>query len=391
MKYEGHSPLPYRIEDVCGMLGIKTRNGKCPICGGRTSFGVSISNQVCHCMKCGFSGNATTLYAKVKGVSTKDAYSDLVKALDAGFTPLPKKPGEPVESDAPIADLRVRNKTYSHMFSLLSLSEQHVEDLKNRGFDEENLKRYRTLSIKEPENRISLARKLISEGCELSGVPGFYIDKDGNWTIKYTKTGILVPYVSFDRKIQGLQIRKDNRVLKTYEDGKKENKYTWLSSNLIPEDAKPGSGTGAKTFVHYACDFEKSFDGSYRPVFLNHTAFLTEGAMKADLAHMFTGQGYVAVPGVNALLQLGEEFKKLRKLGVSRIINAYDMDYLTNPHVFKAVKKTEEMIHEMGFSYNRLMWDTKEKELGKALKGIDDYYAYCYKGIVLGKDIKENA
>ena len=174
-------------------------------------------------------------------------------------------------------------------------------------------------------------------------------------------------------------------------DGKKENKYTWLSSNLIPEDAKPGSGTGAKTFVHYACDFEKSFDGSYRPVFLNHTAFLTEGAMKADLAHMFTGQGYVAVPGVNALLQLEEEFKKLRKLGVSRIINAYDMDYLTNPHVFKAVKKTEEMIHEMGFFFFFLMWDTKEKELGKALKGIDDYYAYCYKGIVPGKDIKENA
>lgn len=386
MEKVGHTPLPYKIEDVAAMLGIHRRNGMCPICGGRTSFGISVEKQTCHCMKCNFSGNATSLYATVNGISTKDAYKELVNALASGYVKpeVKKNTWEQIESNSNLASLDIRDKTYGEMFRLLPLSDDHKAVLLKRGFDEETANRYRTLSLKEAVNRSSLARKL-SATCTLAGVPGFYKDKTGEWTLVYTKTGILVPYLSFDRKIQGIQIRKDNALLRTFEDGKKENKYTWLSSNLIPKDAIAGSGTKATTFVHYACDFEKGFNGTYRPVFINHTAFLTEGGMKADLAHLLTGQGYLAVPGVSALTQLHEELKKIKELGVTRVINAYDMDYLTNENVFQAVQKTEEMIREMGFSYNRLMWDTKEKELGTALKGIDDYYAYCYKGIVPGK------
>ena len=71
MEKTGHTPLPYKIEDVAAMLNIHRRNGKCPICGGRTSFGISVEKQTCHCMKCNFSGNATSLYAAVNGISQR--------------------------------------------------------------------------------------------------------------------------------------------------------------------------------------------------------------------------------------------------------------------------------------------------------------------------------
>ena len=97
--------------------------------------------------------------------------------------------------------------------------------------------------------------------------------------------------------------------------------------------------------------------------------------MKADLAHNITGRAYIAVPGVNALPQLEAELKKLRRIGVRRIVNAYDMDYLTNEYVAKAIGKTEEMIRDEGFEYNRMTWDTRNG----VLKGIDDYCAYYYR------------
>ena len=45
-----------------------------------------------------------------------------------------------------------------------------------------------------------ITENLIAKGCAVQGVPGFYQDRNGNWTVNFTKrlSGILLPVVGFD-------------------------------------------------------------------------------------------------------------------------------------------------------------------------------------------------
>lgn len=67
----------------------------------------------------------------------------------------------------------------------------------------------------------------------VKGVPGFYRDTDGNWTINFKaeNSGILIPIVSLDGFIQGFQIRVDH-VTDT-------KKYIWLSSVNYDQEFPP--------------------------------------------------------------------------------------------------------------------------------------------------------
>jgi hypothetical protein len=69
-----------------------------------------------------------------------------------------------------------------------------------------------------------LTRKLLEVGCTVKGVPGFYQDRDGEWTIHFSNksSGFLVPVRNMDHMIVGAQIRLDHPY-----DGRK---YIWLSS-----------------------------------------------------------------------------------------------------------------------------------------------------------------
>ena len=55
--------------------------------------------------------------------------------------------------------------------------------------------------------------------------------------------------------------------------------------------------------------------------------------MKADVIHYLTGQTVLAVAGVNALTQLELILPQLHEQGVERIMTAFDMDFMENPHV----------------------------------------------------------
>ena len=378
MGYGGHTPLPFSIEEVAQLNGLNVTRNKCPFCGGRTSFGISRSKQMWNCMRCGEKGNAITLHAKLHNMSNSEAYKDIQNSLKnfSGVMTQPSSRPDKAESMCQIADIDKRDAVYRAMLEICKLDDNHKADMEKRGFLEKELATFGTFDIKRDNDRSLFARNLIKQGFHLEGIPGFYIDSTNSWTTAYSKRGILVPYVSFDNKVQGLQIRKDTKLLRRFSDGKLEHKYSWFSSGYIPSSAKPDSGTRATTFVHYACSFRYSeMKKSYVPEFTDGTFYLTEGAMKADLVHNITGRAYIAVPGVNALPQLEAELKKLRRIGVRRIINAYDMDYLTNEHVAEAVGKTETMIRDEGFEYNRMTWDTKNG----ILKGIDDYCAYYYR------------
>ena len=98
---------------------------------------------------------------------------------------------------------------------------------------------------------------------------------------------------------------------------------------------------------------------------------LTEGPMKADIIHALTGKTIIAIAGVNALSQLERMLLQLRQSGTKKIMTAFDMDFLSNPHVERGYKNLTQMLTAMGFSYGTYIWDP-------TYKGLDDYvWQYC--------------
>ena len=139
----------------------------------------------------------------------------------------------------------------------------------------------------------------------LAGVPGFYKTDSGEWSFINEKRGILIPVREEHGSIQGLQIRRDNVT---------RRKFRWVSS------VGKNDGCGAEAWAHLA--------GPPR-----QTILLTEGPMKADVIHNLTGQTVVAVPGVSSLTHLERMLTYLREMGTTKIMTAFDMDFLSNPNV----------------------------------------------------------
>ena len=93
---------------------------------------------------------------------------------------------------------------------------------------------------------------------------------------------------------------------------------------------------------------------------------LTEGPMKADVIHNLTGQTVVAVPGVSSLTHLERMLTYLREMGTTKIMTAFDMDFLSNPNVQNGYNNLVGMLSSMGFVYGTYLWDPQ-------YKGLDDY------------------
>lgn len=147
-------------------------------------------------------------------------------------------------------------------------------------------------------------------------------------------------------RIQGLKIRRDNVT---------RRKFRWVSSIGKVDGCK------AEGWVHIV--------GPPRSMVL-----LTEGPMKADIVHFLTGQTVVAVAGVNSLSQLEAILVQLRASGVTKIMTAFDMDFLINPHVRNGYTSLTEMLSQAGFYYGTYVWDPQ-------FKGLDDYaWLHCMGG-----------
>ena len=83
-----------------------------------------------------------------------------------------------------------------------------------RGLSEQQIKQYRFRSVPPMFLCKKITENLIAKGCTVQGIPGFYQDKNGNWTVNFTKrlSGILLPVVGFDGLIQGMQILLDRPI-----------------------------------------------------------------------------------------------------------------------------------------------------------------------------------
>lgn len=252
--------------------------------------------------------------------------------------PLPQTPTPQMKERQPVL-LEQRHAAYTDMLEHLTLLDRHGENLLGRGLSEDRIREngYRSMPETERGRRL-LADLLRSRGHDLRGVPGFRTYY-GEWTLS-GPNGFLIPVRNKDGLIQGLKIRLD-------EADYPNRKYRWLSSRSLP------NGTRSYSWVHVTGDRTRK------------RAFLTEGPLKGDVASFLAKDAlFICIGGVNALHGLTDT---IRELGVHEVVEAMDMDQMTNPNVRNAIRTMRVEVQKMpGIRYSKYTWNP-------AYKGVDDY------------------
>ena len=364
MHYGKKHDLPFGIMDVAGLLRLNIRRRApgqvyvdCPICGDRRGkMNLNTEKDLWRCNYCGEGGGMLSLYAKVYGVSNSDAYREICDALAVnGFSPdytVPEKttPAEAEQSDA--ASVQEVHQTLSMLLSMLTLIPAHREHLRSvRGLSDDEITRFGFKSTPPPFLCRSLTNRLVKAGCRVQGVPGFYVDDNGCWTVKFHQrtSGIIIPIFGVDGLIHGAQIRLDHP-LKDKDDPPEKTgvKYLTLSST----GKRMGTTSGSP--IHFVGD----------PC--SRVVYVTEGCLKADVAHALMHRTFVATLGVNNTAKLDELFAFLHRNGTEEIIEAEDMDKYSNEMVGKGASKIYALAAKHGMRCRRLTWNPN-------YKGIDDW------------------
>ena len=326
----------------------------CPICGRgkkiNKSFCVDLNSEIYHCFSCSTKGKySTNLYAEVNNIDRAAANNEILSRLGIDTkTAYPKRerridaPVASIDAEAEVASIMTRDKVYRTVLRQLSLSEKHKEDLLNRGLTEREISElgYKTFPGNDTKTVWKIVDALEKENLNPEGCAGFYKTKNKNvWFCKYpAKDVVMVKYMAFDNKLSGFQMRRNNEDLL---DG--DGKYMWWSTKGENHGAKPAG------MIHYACDFEKNEKSEWQPkVFEGKSGkkymTITEGAMKGDIAHMISGKPFICIPGVSIIKDLEKDLPKLKELGITAFILAYDIDQLMNINVLKHLKVLAETL-----------------------------------------------
>lgn len=400
------------IEDIVSLLGLEVsprstpgaRSMKvhCPFCDHKGyTMDVDTVNRVYHCFHCPDdlqkNTGALDLYSRVRlgkpvsQLDAKDVFKQLMRELEGGSSYDWKRSVTEVRdtniypaSDAVLSD------TYSELLRMFSLSEQHSENLANRGipkwesgtfgyaslppsnleikrkksryaevekwFEEKEIWRIRSsndilkkYSKKDIILGVWIADELLRRGKRLDGVPGFFHITPNRWCFRYD-AGMMIPTNSYDGKHVGIQIRRD--VLSS-----KGLRYMTLSSKGLPDGV-----TANISRVHVARK-------TSTPIGPDTVVYITEGPMKADIVEWFIKKddpdadiAIIAVQGVTNVRELPGIARKLREAGVTKVQSAFDMDKCTNIHVIHASKNIRKIFHEAQISVNTLVWDDEYAE-----------------------------
>lgn len=373
--------FPFGILDVVELLHLHIRRRQadsaytdCPFCGDRRGkMNVNFVKNVWRCNYCGEHGGMLNLYARVNNTTNSEAYREICDALQAGDTSWGYGGAESADAYAGVpvrephagrqpdmgitqaerASPQEIHQTYSLMLGMLSLNSAHRAHLRSekRGLADEQID---SLGFKSTPPYFlcrSLTERLIKQGCRVEGVPGFYLHEGGYWTAKFSSrtAGILIPAIGIDGLIHGMQILLDVP-FKDRDDPpeKAGTKYIWLSSSAKNMGVTSGSP------VHFIGNpFAR-------------TIYVTEGILKADIAHVLLNRSFVAVAGANNVAQLGPLFALLAQNGTELIIEAHDMDKYSNEMIAKGSSKIYLLARQHGMECRRLTWNPN-------YKGIDDW------------------
>lgn len=352
------SDFGFNAKDVAELLNLvpaKKRQGNgnsidyiCPECG-RKVFNMNTQKDVFHCPACDFGGGMLDTYRRLRGLSSnKKALMEIKEKLklsgrcntnSISCYNVSKKTSNFSER----ASKEVIDNTYRTLLSLCSLSKSHFNDLKKRGLTENEitLGMYKSVPIYCIN---SIIEKMVEKGCKFKGVPGFYYDSKSNqWKLNITtKTfGYFVPYIDIDGYVCGIQIRLTSKC---------KRRYLWLSSSFL------NLGTSSGSPIHF-----KSCNNK------NEVIYLTEGALKANVAAYLGNRTFIAVAGVNAQTQLEKSLIALKNRGLKTIVDVFDADCIINKYVESARNKIKDTCNTLGIEYKRLDWSLKYG------KGIDDF------------------
>lgn len=383
--------FPFGIMDVVELLHLRIRRRQansvyvdCPFCNDRRGkMNVNFAKNVWRCNYCDEHGGMLALYAKMNHTTNSDAYREICDILqtdppwgyelekksvisrevskgeppaDGVFIGVERQTGAAAQTIVPQsqrANDQQIHQTYSLLFELLFLTEKHRQHLRSpkRGLSDGQIERLGYKSTPPAFLCRSLTQNLLEKGCTVQGVPGFYQLEDGSWSINFGKrtSGILLPARGIDGLIHGAQIYLDVP-LKNKDDPPEKTgaKYIWLSSST------KNMGTTSGSPVHFVGDpFAR-------------TVYVTEGLLKADIAHLLMERSFVAIAGANNVSRLSLLFALLAQNGTELIVEAHDMDKYSNEAISKGASKIFFLAQENGMQCSRLTWNPN-------YKGVDDW------------------
>lgn len=353
--------FPFNIRDVISALNIPVRRADgnflyidCPACyqqntAKKGKCQVRLDDNIFNCPRCGTGGGMLKLYSLVTGCNRKDAnriMREYIKKPTFNAKREQEEYQKAVESAPKLVKLApksVIDRTYRLFLAACVLREEHRNNLIRRGLCDKEISHYGFRSVPFKNECKAIIEQLLESGCSLKGVPGFY-EEQGEWKIaaSYKNRGFFVPMINIKGQCLGLQIRLDSPTHNA--------KYIWFSS------ARYDNGC-ARTSI-------PTFSNIWQ---IGNSVCITEGGLKAYVAHAHSGVTFIGIPGVTQYKLLPLLFSQLQKRGVTTIADCFDMDYKTNPNVQQARKRLKAEIINAGFRYVRYEWDER-------YKGIDDYF-----------------
>lgn len=372
----------------------------CPSCGrGKKidrSFCVDLDTETYHCFKCELKGRfSQNLYAELYNIDRASATKEIMSRLGIDSkTAFPRRerhisaPVASLDYEAEIAPAETRDKVYRTVLNQLSLSEKHKEALLNRGLTEREIIElgYKTFPGNDVQTVWNIVDALKEQKLSPEGCAGFYKTKKKNlWFCKNPmKDVIMVKYLSFNNKLTGFQMRRNNEDLR-----EGDEKYMWWSSKRNNHGSKPAG------MIHYACDFEKNNNGEWHPKIYEGESgekymCLTEGAMKADIAHTISGKPFIGLPGVSIIKDLEADLPKLKALGVTTFIICFDMDQLMNFNVLRFTESLAKMLLDNGFKVkNGSIWDATYKTVSGNFQNFDSVTDFVFTSKTLKEAVED--
>lgn len=367
-----YDEYPFSILDIAHLLRLTIRREladsvyvDCPFCQKRKGkLNLNLAKDVWRCNRCGKSGHMFELYAQLRGLQVSEAKLELIDLLADGKTVegIPTRTTsmpagqqgtrrEPVAQSTRAAPEEI-DRTMRAMLDMLTLTPAHREHLHSkRGLTDEQIEYLKLRSTPSYKLRHTIPHRLMDRGFTVAGVPGFFVDKHGKWTANFTTwtSGILVPSRSIDGLICGAQIRLDKPIKDDGADPDEEGtKYIWFSTSSKQQ------GTGSGSPVNLIGD-------RYA-----RTIYITEGALKAGIAHCLIKRTFLSIQGANNLSGLEDVLRQLHETGTQLIVEALDTDKFSNPDVAKGAQKIYLLAKRCGMQCRSLTWNPN-------YKGIDDW------------------
>lgn len=400
-----------RLKKMDGWYEIKST---CPVCGHTGYCTINEDQSIVYCMR-------------VPSNDFKDTYigRGFKHVIDPSKIDATKIEIE-INNDVDKKPIQHLNRVYRALVSELPLKSYHCRHLiRDRQIEEDaiRLREYKTLPQMERHRITKRVAERLGDADELLGVPGFFVN-DGRYGKYWTmagQTGLLIPYRTVYNQLAGFQIRVDQPKLEIKKEGcidvqivkevdsdregnrraecivdinqmkkmkttltvndekvcndkntgkfhfsvelKTGNKYWWWSSS----NKDNGASIGNPLPVHLALPSQAvkywSIGQNANEIMDCSEVWVTEGALKGDIAADRLVRPFVCIPGTGSYRAALEP---LQQLGAEYAVIAYDADIVTNPHVQESLEQFAEFLANNGVGLKLAMWDLTDG------KGIDD-------------------